>query len=97
MDNIDYKAAYERQKIARSRVESIIEERSRELYEANQKLSSAYEKLKNQKMQLFHQEKLASVGQLSAGIAHEINNPVGFIKSNLGSLKRYTQEIKKHA
>ncbi|MGH1486853.1 MAG: sensor histidine kinase [Cellvibrionaceae bacterium] len=94
MDNIDYKAAYERQKKAREKVEGIIEERSRELYDINTKLTSAYEELKSQKLQMIHQEKLASVGQLSAGIAHEINNPVGFIKGNLGSLKRYTKEIK---
>lgn len=94
MDNIDYKAAYERQKKARARVEGIIEKRSRELYDINLKLTSAYEKLKNQNTQLVHQEKLASVGQLSAGIAHEINNPVGFIKSNLGSLKHYASQIK---
>ncbi|ODS23396.1 hypothetical protein AB835_08910 [Candidatus Endobugula sertula] len=94
MDNIDYKAAYERQKKARERVEGIIELRSRELYDINQKLMSAYKKLKAQKLQLIHQEKLASVGQLSAGIAHEINNPVGFIKGNLGSLKDYMESIK---
>ena len=94
MDDIDYKAAYERQKKARVRVESIIEERSRELYEMNLQLTTAYEKLKSQRLQLVHQEKLASVGLLSAGIAHEINNPVGFIKSNLSSLKYYAEKIR---
>jgi two-component system NtrC family sensor kinase len=39
--------------------------------------------------QLLQAEKMASIGQLAAGIAHEINNPVGFVNSNLGTLQRY--------
>lgn len=42
---------------------------------------------------LLQQEKLASVGQLAAGIAHEINNPMGFIMSNLSSLEKYVDSI----
>jgi signal transduction histidine kinase len=38
-------------------------------------------------------EKMASVGQLAAGIAHEINNPMAFVKSNLGTLERYVQQL----
>jgi len=41
------------------------------------------------------QEKMASLGQLSAGLAHEINNPVGFIRSNLTTLKEYAADIRK--
>ncbi len=93
MDGEAYKAAYERQKIARERAENLLENRSRELYESNIALKTAYEKLKNQKAQLLHQEKLASIGQLSAGIAHEINNPAGFVKSNLSSLQNYMIDI----
>jgi two-component system, NtrC family, sensor kinase len=43
--------------------------------------------------QLLQSEKMASIGQLAAGIAHEINNPIGFINSNLGSLKKYVESI----
>ncbi len=43
--------------------------------------------------QLVHAEKLASIGQLSAGIAHEINNPVGFIRSNLDVLDDYLKSL----
>lgn len=44
-------------------------------------------------VQLLQSEKLASIGQLAAGVAHEINNPVGFVKSNLNALQRYAQQM----
>ncbi|THB78392.1 MAG: PAS domain S-box protein [Desulfobacteraceae bacterium] len=43
--------------------------------------------------QLLQSDKLVSIGQLAAGIAHEINNPVGYVKSNLGTLKTYASDI----
>ena len=43
--------------------------------------------------QLLQSEKLASIGQLAAGVAHEINNPVGFVNSNLGSLRQYIENL----
>ena len=92
-DTTNYKAAYERQKTARERAEKNLEDRSRELFEASESLMQAYNRLKDQKAHIIHQEKLASIGQLSAGIAHEINNPTGFVKSNLQSLKRYAANI----
>ena len=87
----DYKRAYERQKSAREKAESLLEVRSRELYDLNENLKSAYEELKEQKNHLVQQEKLASIGLLAAGVAHEINNPVGFVKSNLQTLEHYTE------
>lgn len=93
MANEDYKAAYERQRQARMLAEELLENRSRELFEANQSLQYAYNKLKNQKQQIIHQEKLASIGQLSAGVAHEINNPMAYVKSNLTTLARYAQQL----
>ncbi len=43
--------------------------------------------------QLLQSEKMASIGQLAAGVAHEINNPVGFVNSNLGSLQHYVEQL----
>ena len=43
--------------------------------------------------QLLQSEKMASIGQLAAGIAHEINNPVGFVNSNMGALKNYVDAL----
>ena len=46
-------------------------------------------KLEEAHNKLLQSEKLASIGQLAAGVAHEINNPIGFVSSNLGSLRGY--------
>jgi signal transduction histidine kinase len=56
-------------------------------------LDEAYQQLKSTQFQILQQEKMASVGQLAAGVAHEINNPMGFISSNLSTLKRYQEKL----
>ena len=63
----------------------------------NQDLQKLYDELKNTQAQLIHSEKMASLGQLVAGISHELNNPIGFIYANVKQLKSYTDKIEKFA
>ena len=62
---------------------------------ANEELSGTLRELRETQAQLVQTEKMASVGQLAAGVAHEINNPLGFIVSNLNSLGGYVEDIKR--
>jgi len=70
----------------REAAEAALLGRNTELNELNAKLSMAQE-------HLVQSEKLASIGQLAAGVAHEINNPIGYIFSNFGSLEKYLVEL----
>lgn len=60
---------------------------------ATNELQKAYAELKEAQLQIFQQEKMASIGQLAAGVAHEINNPMGFISSNLTTLTKYVDRL----
>ena len=71
-------------RLARTEVELL--KRNAELSEVNEKLSMAQE-------HLVQSEKMASIGQLAAGVAHEINNPIGYIFSNFGSLENYLTHL----
>nr|WP_320017427.1 response regulator [uncultured Desulfobacter sp.] len=65
------------------------------LVKRNKALDKALSDLKLTQSQMLQSEKMASIGQLSAGIAHEINNPIGFISGNLDSLKGYFEDLNK--
>lgn len=81
--------AYRREKRARKETEEILEEKTLELFAANQELKAANEILRKQQRTMVKNEKLAALGELSAGIAHEINNPLAFIISNINTLDEY--------
>ncbi|MCD6017118.1 MAG: pgtB [Bacteroidetes bacterium] len=68
-------------------LEQKVEERTIELQHTNEELSNTLSDLKNTQTQLVSVEKMASLGQLTAGIAHEINNPINFVSANVKPLK----------
>ncbi len=70
----------------REAVEAELLRRNNELTQLNEQLGKAQE-------QLVQSEKMASIGQLAAGVAHEINNPIGYIFSNFGSLEGYIAKL----
>jgi signal transduction histidine kinase len=61
----------------------------------NMQLQDSINNLESAKRQLIQSEKMASLGQLAAGVAHEINNPVAFIRSNMEVLSEYLKDYKK--
>ncbi len=67
--------------------------REQELYRRNAQLKQTLASLAGAQEQLLQSEKLASIGQLAAGVAHEINNPIGYVHSNLGSLQEYLHSL----
>ena len=97
------KRALAREREARKKAEQLLEEKSRELYLSNVQLKKNHAKIekRNQQLQqtlatlqktqsqLVQSSKMASIGQLAAGIAHEINNPMSFIQSNTITIKKY--------
>ncbi|MGD0917871.1 MAG: PAS domain S-box protein [Thermodesulfobacteriota bacterium] len=70
-----------------------IDESRRNLQLAIEELEQAYKELKASQAKILRQEKMASIGQLAAGVAHEINNPMAFISSNLGTLDKYVGRL----
>ncbi len=69
-------------------LETKVNERTIELKQSNDELSKTLKELKEAESQLVESEKMASLGQLTAGIAHEINNPINFVTSNVKPLRR---------
>ncbi len=83
-----------------SQLEARVSERTEQLAQANAALheealrqKALVEKLESAQNQLLQSEMMASIGQLAAGVAHEINNPIGFINSNLGTLAAYAKTM----
>jgi len=70
-----------------------LSERDRLLHLQMEQLEQTLEKLSSTQAQLVHSEKMSSLGQMVAGIAHEINNPIGFIYSNINHAHNYIQDL----
>jgi len=64
-----------------------------ELQRNFERIKETNARLEEAQNQLLQSEKMASIGQLAAGVAHEINNPIGFVSSNLGTLRRYVEAM----
>ena len=87
---------------SRNRLEQRVLERTAALHALNatlnqekERLAQLVKELEATQAQLMQSERMASIGQLAAGVAHEINNPVGFVNSNLGSLQTYVMNLLK--
>ena len=80
--------SYEALVALNARLEERVRERTTQLEDANRELAEAYGELKNAEVQLVQSEKMAALGRLVAGVAHEINNPVAFISSSVAPLRR---------
>ncbi|MDD2926691.1 ATP-binding protein [Rhodoferax sp.] len=85
---------------SRDQLEARVQERTADLQVLNETLYAEKEhmaellrRLEATQGQLLQSERMASIGQLAAGVAHEINNPVGFVSSNLGSLQAYVTNL----
>lgn len=74
-------------------LEDKVNERTLELNKINEALTTALSNLKKTQTQLVNAEKMATVGQLTAGIAHEINNPINFVSGNIKPLKLDIQDV----
>ncbi|HEX5363150.1 MAG TPA: bacteriohemerythrin [Gallionella sp.] len=86
--------------VLNEQLEQRVVQRTADVVQANQQLlannlelKQLNEKLASTQTQLLQSEKMASIGQLAAGVAHEINNPVGFVNSNLGTLTKYIASL----
>lgn len=67
-----------------------------EIRRAYQELRTAHDALKRTQQQLLHSEKMASLGRLVAGVAHELNNPISFVLGNVHALSRYSERLREY-
>jgi two-component system, NtrC family, sensor kinase len=87
------KAALEHDIERREQAERELLDRYAEMTDLNTQLSEANAQIQSAQNQLLQNEKLASIGQLAAGVAHEINNPIGYVFSNFSTLEHYVADL----
>ncbi|MBV6624566.1 MAG: AAA family ATPase [Rivularia sp. (in: Bacteria)] len=75
------------------KLEEKVSQRTQEIYDKNKALKSTLKELKSMQSQLIQTEKMSSLGQMVAGIAHEINNPVNFIHGNINHVNQYVKDL----
>ena len=78
---------------ANDTLEAAVRSRTEELSRANLRLQAEMDERMQLESRVVQTEKLASIGQLAAGVAHEINNPLGFLSSNFGMLEEYLRSV----
>ena len=78
---------------AREQLKGYSENLKKMIEDKTGELKKSLKNLQETQSQLVQSEKMASIGQLAAGVAHEINNPVGFVKSNLGTMNEYREDL----
>ncbi len=87
------KQLLEQQQTVNQTLENRVEERTLEISAKNSELQELLDKLHQSQIQIVQSEKMSSLGQLVAGVAHEINNPVNFIHGNLSHVEEYSHNL----